>query len=58
VPVKTDLGKLLRLCRATVIVRWELADVDGEGARPRLVLRVRTKIRTGAAAGVAGLHRE
>jgi transposase len=44
VRVKTVLRKLLGLCGAVVICAWELHDIGGEGVRPRLVVRVRTKV--------------
>jgi len=44
VRVKTVLRKLLGLCRAVVIGDWELIDTDGDGVRPRLAVRVRTKV--------------
>ena len=53
--VKTELGNLLWLCRTTVIVRWELADADGEGAPPRLVVWVRTKVRRRGRCGRSGV---
>ena len=53
--VKTVLRKLLGLCRATVIVGWELADGAGdEGARPKLVVWVRTKVRRRGRCGRCG----
>ena len=42
--VKTVLRKLLGLCRAVVIGDWELIDAVGDGVRPKLAVRVRTKV--------------
>jgi transposase len=44
VRVKTVLRKLLGLCRVVVIGDWELIDTDGDGVRPKLAVRVRTKV--------------
>lgn len=41
--MKTVLRKLLGLGRAVVVSAWELVDA-GESARPKLVVRVRTKV--------------
>jgi len=44
VRVKMVLRKLLGLCRVVVIGDWELIDTDGDGVRPKLAVRVRTKV--------------
>lgn len=52
--VKTVLRKLLGLCRATVILRWELAGGEGDGDRPKLVVWVRTQVRRRGRCGRCG----
>src|SRR5207248_11495641 len=53
VRVTTVLKGLLGLCRAVVVCSWELADHGGDGARPTLVVKVRTRVAGGAGAGDA-----
>jgi transposase len=54
VRVKTVLRKLLGLGRAVVLDGWELVEAGGEGIRPRLVVRVRTRAGRRARCGRCG----